>query len=482
MAPSPPTVASIQTGQCHENDPASLVIVCAPSALSKMMGSLHPAGALYEKPVNIRRARDAHAAFIEMLGRKGANVRDVRDILTERVNWSVGDRIALENLAFTCLTYVFNDPQTSDDETCASFASAKNPHSPHPKDPAETTNHHAAEYYVSDQYKRMVIEEMGQQQLVDIIFTNPTVTVSPSTRDTGFTASYQFHPLCNIVFVRDQQITTRKGIVMASLRAKQRQKEVDIMEFCFKKLGLNVIGRVPYPATLEGGDFFPAGENLSLIGIGPRSNWAAVKYLLEGDLIGTERVAVVKDQFEQKQERMHLDTVFNILGTDCCLMLEQMMGADSPTRRVVDEYMYKSSYSPNSPDLGHAVGSYVLSRREVEFSQYIRDQGYSIITVSHEEQLNYGCNVLNLGNGNIISIEKNTARRIASSSDFKGTVEFLDFRPVTTMYGGVHCASQVVIRGSGCPVLPSPKRIRHTENNTIPATTFTDDHESASSE
>ena len=35
---------------------------------------------------------------------------------------------------------------------------------------------------------------------------------------------------------------------------------------------------------------------------------------------------------------MHLDCVFSILGDDCCLMLDEMMGADSPTRRLVDEW------------------------------------------------------------------------------------------------------------------------------------------------
>ena len=38
------------------------------------------------------------------------------------------------------------------------------------------------------------------------------------------------------------------------------------------------------------------------------------------------------------QDRMHLDCVFSILGDKCCIMLEEMMGAESKTRRLVDEY------------------------------------------------------------------------------------------------------------------------------------------------
>eukprot|EP00177_Eucheuma_denticulatum_P005686 GFKZ01010355.1.p1 GENE.GFKZ01010355.1~~GFKZ01010355.1.p1 ORF type:complete len:474 (+),score=74.17 GFKZ01010355.1:170-1591(+) len=455
------------TGQSHENDPACLVIVCAPSALSKMMGSLHPAGALYEKPVNIRSARLAHASFVNMLRRKGATVYDVRAILTNRVDWSVGDRIALENLAFSCLTYIYHGREGGALKVCESVGGLRG------------TGDNVAEFYVSDTYKRHVIEEMGTQQLVDIIFTHPTVTVSPSTRDTGFTASYQFDPLSNIAFVRDQQITTRRGIIMARLRSPQRVREVDIMEFCFRKLGLNVVGRIPAPGFLEGGDFFPAGKELSLIGVGTRSDVNAVHYLLENDLLDTQTVAVVKDLFERKQERMHLDTVFSILSEDCCVMMKDMMGEDSKTRRLVDEYIYapvNNKEEEENERVAERVGKYVLSRKDVEFSSFMRERGYNIIEISGEEQLNYGCNVLNMGAGRIISIEKETARRIACSPHFQGTVEYLDFSAVTCMYGGVHCASQVVGR---CMELSDLGNLRlprmDAAEEGMPSTTFTDD-------
>ena len=45
------------------------------------------------------------------------------------------------------------------------------------------------------------------------------------------------------------------------------------------------------------------------------------------------------DPHRAPQDRMHLDCVFSILGDDCCIMLEDIMGDGSPTRRLVDEYM-----------------------------------------------------------------------------------------------------------------------------------------------
>lgn len=73
-------------------------------------------------------------------------------------------------------------------------------------------------------------------------------------------------------------------------------------------------------------------------------------------------------------------------------------------------------------------------------------EGYSILPISHEHQLAYACNVLNLGNGRVISVHAPSARQIVSHPAFKGDVRVIDFSSVTSMYGSVHCASQVVMR------------------------------------
>ena len=77
-----------------------------------------------------------------------------------------------------------------------------------------------------------------------------------------------------------------------------------------------------------------------------------------------------------RQDRMHLDCVFSILGDDCCIMLEEMIGADSKTRRLVDEYT-------KDP----VTKKYSLSRENVEFSGYMKDNGYHVIKIKPEHQL-----------------------------------------------------------------------------------------------
>ncbi|KAK4524077.1 hypothetical protein GAYE_SCF01G1976 [Galdieria yellowstonensis] len=399
----------MKSGQCHENDIAQVVFLCCPS-LPKFMGALHPAGALYAQPVNLKQAIDQHRAFRALLQRQGILTLEVSQVLAHDTETSVNARMDLEQLAAQSLCY------RAEPECLSRFKAL------------------GGEYYISEEYKRLVLEAMSSDQLTDIVKTFPTVTITPSTRDTGVAASYAFQPLTNLVFTRDQQVTTKKGIVLGRPSSVQREHEVNVMEFCFRKLGFKIIDRIPPPAHLEGGDFFPAGDDLCFIGVGLRTDMHAVMYMLEKDLFGTRKVAVVRDEYDHNQDRMHLDCVFNILSDDCVLLLEDMVGANNPIQRLVDEYVKKEN------------GQYVLERSNIEFSDYLRGQGYSIIFVPGKEQLQYGCNVLNLGNKNIVAVHPTTARRIAKAPCFDGNVEYINMSAITAMYGAAHCASQVVYR------------------------------------
>jgi len=221
---------------------------------------------------------------------------------------------------------------------------------------------------------------------------------------------------------------------MGRLRSPQRNLEVSLMRFCLEKLGLDVIGAIEEPGYLEGGDFFPVSPDLALVGIGLRSNVEACHQLMEQDLLGTRRFGVVRDDYEQHQDRMHLDCVFSVLSDTCCIMLEEMTGEDAPTRRLVDEYS-------KGPD-----GKYALQRSGVEFSRFMKENGFHIIPIAPQHQLEYGCNVLNLGDQRVISVHMETARQIVQSPHFTGDVQCIDYSPITSMYGAVHCSSQVVKR------------------------------------
>lgn len=209
--------------QEHENQVAEVVVVCEPEGTSLMMGGLHPRASLFERPVNLESSRKAHRTFREVLREMGVHVLTVREVLAFAVEDHVGARVQLEDVAMTSLVYTLAEGVAIED------VDARDRH------------------YLSDAYKREVIENMSTQQLIDTVMINPTVHLAPSYRDTGLVATYSFQPLSNLVYTRDQQITTCKGIVMGRLRSSQRQKEVDLMRFCFQKLGA-ASNSMPKPA------------------------------------------------------------------------------------------------------------------------------------------------------------------------------------------------------------------------------------------
>eukprot|EP00004_Rigifila_ramosa_P023117 TRINITY_DN6438_c0_g1_i1.p1 TRINITY_DN6438_c0_g1~~TRINITY_DN6438_c0_g1_i1.p1 ORF type:complete len:825 (-),score=195.21 TRINITY_DN6438_c0_g1_i1:34-2508(-) len=400
----------IQTQQVDENDPALLVVVHSPSSGS-WMGSLHPTGSLYEMALDLDAARREHEEFRRVLTESGCKVLTVYEILTMNCSSDIRRRVELEEFALKYLSYklVDTDPETLSESDRA---------------------------LISDEYKRQVIEKMSDDQLVNVIFTAPTIELKKADKDTALLAcNYSFHPLVNLVFTRDQVITTCKGLVMTALSSPIRVPEVAVLKFCYQKLGLKIVGEIPSPGKLEGGDFFPCGRELCMIGVGLRSNIFACNYLMENDLLGTERVAIVKDYFDMDQQRMHLDTVCNLIAPQTMIILETILGPKNPRRRLVDEYRRRES------GLG-----YELVEHDIEFSEYLSEHlGYRLIPLTEQNQFDYGCNGLNLGNGTLLTVDINTAKKIARSG-VNLTIKNISFKNMTNMYGSLHCCSQVVSR------------------------------------
>jgi hypothetical protein len=64
----------------------------------------------------------------------------------------------------------------------------------------------------------------------------------------------------------------------------------------------------------------------------------------------------------------------------------------------------------------------------------MRDQGYHIIPITNAEQLEYACNVLNLGEGRIVGVHAKSARQIVKSPFFSGDVQVSVFRCFSSLW------------------------------------------------
>ena len=116
--------------------------MCEPDMASNIMGALHPAGSLYERPVNMRACTAQHEAFRAALRSNGVRCLTVRDILLYDTDSSVRARVELEDLAAGRLRYEL-DP-TCDERLLSA----------------------SDRFYIGDEYKKQVLECMSTEQLV----------------------------------------------------------------------------------------------------------------------------------------------------------------------------------------------------------------------------------------------------------------------------------------------------------------------------
>jgi len=305
-------------------------------------------------------------------------------------------------------------------------------------------------YYLSDEYKRKVFTEYSKEDLVEVVLTKPTVVLEKSPQNTIYrTVRYEQHPLGNLVFTRDQQIVTSKGVILGNLNSLQRQEEIEIMKLCFELLQIPIIGEIKEPGKLEGGDFFPLGD-IAFIGVGLRSNYNAVNYMLNNDLFGTQRVIVVEDNNDKNQDRMHLDTIFNIVDGKTVVLLETII-PPSPIQRTVSEFVRRENIEnecavitpmDNSVNMVDTC-KYYYKKRELEFTQFLRGENFTIIPITESQQQEYMINFLNLGKGKAIISVHRGLENVLLEKGIKANVKYIEYDAMKCLYGAAHCTTQV---------------------------------------
>ncbi len=383
-------------------------------------GLAHPAAALFERPFSMEGARSEHSNFICQMAGNGVRVLRLVDIL---LAGTIDDKTrapkpgpelnGLRTIALESLRY---DTKALPGKLAADQAA----------------------------YKKDVINKLHPRELVSIIMQQPKISLhSTKGHNTGLKAVYTADPVMNLYFMRDQVITTLKGLVIGHFNASQRELETKIVRFAYKKLGITPVYEVSGTARLEGGDFIPAGDT-ALIGQGLRTNAEAVRQMLKGDVFGTKRVAVVKDTWKN-QDQMHLDTYFNIIDRNLAVIVEErvdqrdssgkIVKASDPVKKsLVDLYEMKN-------------GKYAKTGSDIPFQKFLEDDlKMKLIPVSNADQLKYGINFVSLGAKKVLAIDGVSSaykeRLAAEGVD----ATWMNFSNLIGGYGAAHCTTQVIRR------------------------------------
>ena len=417
----------IKFAQPSESTPAKTILVHI-SKMETFICSLNPAASLYEDVTDEDSIRECFNNLKEYLKTKNIKLITVEEALLLKDNEE-----DLMRLAKDSLFYERETPSIDIDEKQESPSKRKSSFE---------------EYciYSSDEYKEKVLKKFSKKHLINVILTRPTMKLKHIETDTYIeSTSITFCPLGNLVFCRDQQITTKKGVVIGKTRTSQRRYEHIIMKQVFKNLKVDIIGEVEN-GYLEGGDFFVAREDLSMLGFGLRTNIDGANYLMERDLLGTRYMALCYDENDLDQQRMHLDTYFNILNDNNCVVID----FDEVSRKENKQVNRRVYYFDNDPSIEgiesdrdiikKKIGEYKLIKIYDDFYKFLEDIGFNYIKITHEEQKQYMINFLNIGNNTVISVNKKLEEKV---KDLGITVKYFNCQPILNMYGGMHCMTQV---------------------------------------
>lgn len=430
-----PETKVTEVGARAEWDPAKVILMHEPGIEAEILAWHYPSG-LFQRPTSVVRAQRQHQGFVRQLEENhGAKVHLVRNVLETMVNESDLRRLASSQIWYQ-------------GEGCLSRNQIK--------EIQERTGEPVNKHLDYGRVKREVLEGLETPELVNLILCNPKMTWSgKQVKGTYEPTIIQPRPIGNLLFTRDQMITTKKGIVLGSMRTPQRQIEVDIMEAVLKGLGVSPIYRVKEQeggGFLEGGDFFPMGD-YCLLGIGSRTDKAGAMQLLENDVFGVDTVVFVYDP-GSNQDRMHLDTYWNVLGPHGSVIQGDFCNPDLDALFPYIEVYEKEGgkYKKNIEMSGMRFYTFLTEEK---------DQVVVGVNGSMQDQL--GPNFLHVGNENIVGIRESDltsnalthgklSRRILDAYVRADRVDRLPkyheapYREVNNMFGGHHCTTQVISR------------------------------------
>ena len=421
----------VKFAQPSESTPAKTILVHV-SKMESFICSLNPAASLYEDVTDEDDIRKCFNELGEYLKTKDIKLITIEDALLLKDKEEELMKLAKDSLNYERETEIKEVKEEKEDKRKNSMEEFK--------------------LYSSDEYKEKVLKKFSKKNIMNIILTRPSMKLKHIDTDTFIeSTSITFKPVGNIVFCRDQQITTKKGVVIGASRTSQRRYEHVIMKQVFKNIGADIIGELGDEGYLEGGDFFVAREDLSMLGVGLRTDMKGASYLMRNDLLGTRYMAICYDENDQDQQRMHLDTYFNILNNDNALVIDfDEVGKEEKKEKNIDRKVYyydnnkdiKEIESDNK-DINNKIGEYKLIKIYNSFYTFLDDIKFNYVKITNQEQKEYMINFLNIGNNTVISVNKNLEQKLKDNNINNINVQYFNCQPILNMYGGMHCMTQV---------------------------------------
>ena len=298
------TVTAPALGANSEVGTLRTVMVHRPDLAHERLSPTNCHDLLFDDVIWVRRARQEHDAFVDLMRERGVEVLLLHDLLTETLDdaeareWVLSRRLKPEEV-----TAMFSDELTS------------------------------------------WMGEMSSSELAGRLTGGVTVAELPGDIQTVIGGAmrptdFVIAPLPNQLFTRDTSAWIYGGVAITQMYWPARQHETLNVEAIYRFHPRFRSAEIPIwyggvdhdwaGAAIEGGDIMPVGDGVVLVGLGERSTARAVSIMAKNLFEAGAARLVIGAHMPRERAAMHLDTVFTFCDRNVVTIYEPVVAQILP--------------------------------------------------------------------------------------------------------------------------------------------------------